>query len=140
MSDESMNKPPIWFWIVSVLALIWNGLGVMAYLARAFTTEEMIAALPEEQRAEFLVEYPTWYTAAFAIAVFAGTLGCLALILRKKWAYGLFILSVLGAIIQHVYLFMNVDMQSVIMPIMIIVVCVFLIWFAKSATARGWIA
>jgi hypothetical protein len=140
MEENSINKPPIWFWIVSVLALIWNGLGVMAYLGRAFATEEMIAALPEEQQAEFLVEYPAWYTAAFAIAVFAGALGCLALLLRKKWAYTLFVLSALGAIIQHVYLFLNVDMSSLIMPIMVIVVCLLLIWLAKSATTKGWIS
>jgi hypothetical protein len=140
MEENSINKPPIWFWIVSVLALIWNGLGVMAYLGRAFATEEMIAALPEEQQAEFLVEYPAWYTAAFAIAVFAGALGCLALLLRKKWAYTLFVLSALGAIIQHVYLFLNVDMPSLIMPIMVIVVCLLLIWLAKSATTKGWIS
>ena len=39
----SINKPPVWFWVVCVLALIWNGLGVMAYLGRAFATDEMIA-------------------------------------------------------------------------------------------------
>ena len=137
---DSTSKPPIWFWIVSVVALVWNGLGVMAYLARAFATEEMIAELPTEQQAEFLTEYPAWYTAAFAIAVFAGTLGCLALLLRKKWAYGLFVLSALGAIVQHVYLFMNVDMPSLVMPVMVIVVCLFLIWFAKNATAKGWMS
>ena len=79
-----MTKPPVWFWIVSIVALIWNGLGVMAYLARAYATDEMIAALPPEQQAEFLAEHPAWYTAAFAIAVFAGVLGCLALLLRKN--------------------------------------------------------
>ena len=139
MTDSTI-KPPIWFWIVSVVALVWNGLGVMAYLARAFATYEMIAALPAEQQAEFLTEYPAWDTAAFAIAVFAGTLGCLALLLRKKWAYGLFVLSAIGAIIQHVYLFMNVDMPSLVMPVMIVVVCLFLIWFSKNSTAKGWIS
>lgn len=137
---DSTNKPPIWFWIVSVVALVWNGLGVMAYLARAFATDEMIAALPEEQQAEFLAEYPAWYTAAFAIAVFAGIMGCFALLIKKKWAYSLFVLSAIGAIIQHAYLFMNVDMPSLVMPVMVIVVCVFLIWFAKNATAKGWIS
>lgn len=138
MTDSTV-KPPIWFWIVSVLALVWNGLGVMAYLARAFATDEMIAALPEEQQAEFLTEYPVWYTAAFAIAVFAGIMGCFALLIRKKWAYGLFVISAIGAIIQHAYLFMNVDMPSLVMPVMVIVVCVFLIWFTKNATTKGWI-
>jgi len=137
---NSTKKPPVWFWIVSILALVWNGMGVIAYLARAFATEEMIAALPEEQQVEFLTEYPAWYTAAFAIAVFAGIFGCLALLLRKKWAYSLFIISTIGAIIQHAYLFMNVDMPSLVMPVMIIVVCVFLIWFAKNATTKGWIS
>lgn len=137
---NSSTKPPVWFWIVSVLALIWNGLGVMAYLVRAYATDEMIAALPEEQQAEFLMEYPAWYTAAFAIAVFAGVLGCFALLLRKKLAYGLFILSGLSAIIQHIYLFMNVDISSLVMPIMIIVVCLFLIWFSKNAITKHWIS
>ncbi|WP_341215858.1 hypothetical protein [uncultured Wocania sp.] len=137
---NSSTKPPVWFWIVSVLALIWNGLGVMAYLVRAYATDEMIAALPEEQQAEFLMEYPAWYTAAFAIAVFAGVLGCFALLLRKKLAYGLFILSGLSAIIQHIYLFMNVDIPSLVMPIMIIVVCLFLIWFSKNAITKHWIS
>ncbi len=137
---DSNSKPPIWFWIVSVVALIWNGLGIMAYLARAFATDEMIAALPEEQQAEFLTEYPAWYTASFAIAVFAGTFGCIALLIRKKWAYGLLALSAIGAIVQHVYLFMNVDIASYVMPVMVIAVCLFLIWFSKTATAKGWLS
>lgn len=137
----SMNKPPIWFWIVSVIALIWNGLGVMAYLGRAFATDEMIAALPAEQQAEFLAEYPAWYTAAFALAVFCGALGCIALLIRKKWAHPLFIISALGAIVQHVYLFMNVEMDgaAMVMPILVILVCLFLIWLAKNSISKGWI-
>jgi uncharacterized membrane protein len=136
---NSLNKPPIWFWIVSVLALVWNGLGVMAYLGRAFATNEMIAALPEEQQAEFLIEYPAWYTAAFALAVFCGALGCVALLIKKSWAYILFLISALGAIVQHAYLFMNVEDMSLVMPILVIVVCLFLIWFAKNAISKNWI-
>lgn len=138
---NSLNKPPIWFWIVSVLALLWNGAGVMAYLARAFATEEMINALPKEQQAEFLAEYPAWYTAAFALAVFCGALGCIALLIRKKWARLLFVISALGAIVQHTYLFMNVDItgSALVMPVMVIAVCLFLIWFAKNAIEKHWI-
>ena len=138
---NSTNKPPIWIWIVSVIALIWNGLGVMAYLTRAFMTDEMIAELPAEAQAEFLVEYPAWYTAAFALAVFCGALGCLALIIKKKWAYPLLVISALGAIVQHIYLFMNVDMDgaAMVMPILVIGVCIFLIWFAKNAISKHWI-
>ncbi len=140
---NSMNKPAIWFWIISVLALLWNGAGVMAYLGRAFITDEMIAALPEEQQAEFLIEYPAWYTAAFALAVFCGVLGCVALLIRKKWAHTLFIISALGAIVQHTYIFINIEMTAAVayvMPILVIVVCLFLIWFAKNAITKSWIS
>lgn len=137
----STTKPPIWYWIISVIALIWNGLGVMQYLARAYATDEMIATLPEEAQAEFLVEHPAWYTAAFAIAVFCGALGALSLLLRKKWAYFLFVISAFGAIIQHIYLFINVEMSGtqLVMPLMVILVCLFLIWYAKNSIQKDWI-
>ncbi|WP_417860939.1 hypothetical protein [Winogradskyella sediminis] len=135
------RKPPISFWIISVLALLWNGAGVMAYIGRAFMTDEIIAQLPKEQQAEFLVEYPAWYTAAFALAVFCGALGCITLLIRKKWAYPLFIISALGAIVQHIYLFISVEMDAptLIMPILVIVICIFLIWYAKKSISKGWI-
>jgi len=137
----STTKPPIWYWIISVIALIWNGLGVMQYLARAYATDEMIATLTEEAQAEFLVEHPAWYTAAFAIAVFCGALGALSLLLRKKWAYFLFVISAFGAIIQHIYLFINIEMSGtrLVMPLMVILVCLFLIWYAKNSIQKDWI-
>ncbi|HZW63635.1 MAG TPA: hypothetical protein VFF15_08350 [Flavobacteriaceae bacterium] len=140
MTDSSTLKPPVWFWLVSVVALLWNGMGVFAYLARVFVTDEMVAEMPPEQQAEFLREYPAWVTAAFALAVFCGALGCIALLLRKKWAYTLFVLSAIAAIAQHIYIFMNVELTSVVMPVLVIVVCVSLIWFAKKAMKENWIS
>lgn len=139
MTDLSNTKPPVWFWIIAVVALIWNGMGVMAYLVRAFMTDEMIAAIPEEQQAEYLIEHPAWYTAAFALAVFAGAFGCLALLLRKKWAYMLFLISFIAATIQQVYILVTIEEASPIMPIMIIIVCAFLVWFSKMSTAKRWL-
>tara|TARA_R110002124_G_scaffold163723_1_gene331128 strand:+ start:7707 stop:8126 length:420 start_codon:yes stop_codon:yes gene_type:complete len=139
MSD-STNKPNTGFWVIAVVALIWNLMGVMAYLTRAFITEEMIAALPPEAQAEFLVDYPAWYTGAFALAVFGGAFGALFLLFKKKIAVSLFLISAIGAIAQHLYLFMNVEMKDLVMPIMIIIVCLFLVWYSKDAAKKGWIS
>lgn len=136
MSTTS-NKPSALFYIIGVVALIWNGLGVIAYLGRAFITDEMIAQLPKEQQAEFLTEYPAWVTGAFATAVFAGVLASLLLLLKKKVAYPLFIISAVAAIAQHVYLFMNVEMNSLVMPILVVVVCIFLVWYSKKCISEG---
>jgi len=139
MTDLSNTKPPIWFWIITVVALIWNGMGVMMYLTHAFITDEMIAALPEEQQAEFLVEHPAWYTALFALAVFCGALGCLALLIRKKWAFMLFVVSFVTATIQQVYIIATVEDASPVMPLMVIIVCAFLVWFTKMGIAKRWL-
>ena len=139
MTNSSV-KPPVWFWIISIAALVWNGMGVMVYLTRAFATDEMISQMTPEQQAQFNVEYPAWVTAAFALAVFCGALGSLALLLRKKWAYQLLVVSAVAAIAQHIYYFMNVEMASMVMPIMVIVVCIFLIWFSKNSIAKNWIS
>ncbi len=37
-----LNKAPVWFWMLSVLALLWNLIGIIAYLTMAFATDEMI--------------------------------------------------------------------------------------------------
>ena len=139
MTNSSV-KPPVWFWIISIAALVWNGMGVMVYLTRAFATDEMIAQMTPEQQAQFNVEYPAWVTAAFALAVFCGALGSLALLLRKKWAYQLLVVSAVAAIVQHIYYFMNVEMASIVMPIMVIIVCIFLIWFSKNSITKNWIS
>lgn len=48
----STNKPSVVFWIIAVIAFIWNGMGVIAYLAQAYITDEAKALLPEA-RASF---------------------------------------------------------------------------------------
>ena len=51
-------------------------------------------------------------------------------------------ISALGAIVQHAYLFMNVEMDgaAMAMPVMVIIVCLFLIWLAKNAITKNWIS
>lgn len=144
MTDLSSNKPPIWFWIVSVLALVWNAMGVNAYLQQAYDTEAHRSQYTAEQL-QAMAEQPSWYTAAFAIAVFAGTLGCIALLIRRKIAKPLFILSLIAVLVQ---LYHNLIMTSAIqdagtfgmvMAIMIPIIAILLIMLAKKAASNGWI-
>jgi hypothetical protein len=141
----STNKPPIWFWIVSVLALIWNAMGVHGYLSQAYKTSAFTDAYTTEQ-IEVMEAMPAWYTALFAIAVFSGALGCLLLILRKKFAKSLLILSFLAATAMMVYFLFLADLQGVdfsenkIMSYVIIVFAIFLVWFSRKSHAKMWIS
>ena len=143
MTNTTRVKPPIWFWVVSVLALLWNLLGVMAYLAQVNMTDEALAALPEAERALY-ENQPMWATMAFAIAVWGGALGSLALLLRKRWARAVLLISLIGIIIQmtHSFFFSNnfevYGPDKMIMPIMVIVFGVLLVLFARMAINRNW--
>ena len=137
MTNSSI-KPPVWFWIISVLALIWNVLGIGAYLAQAYMTDEALAALPEADQAMY-ANLPAWYTAAFALAVFCGALGCIALLLRKKWAYMLLLISLIAVIVQMSYVIFSLNMANAMTP-MIIIVALFLVWYSKKAITKGWIS
>ena len=90
---KTSTKPTLIYWIIAVIAVLWNIMGVVAYLKQAYLTEEALAKLPEADQM-YYTNVPAWVTAAFAIAVFSGTFGCIALLLRKKLATILLIISV----------------------------------------------
>ncbi|MTE25624.1 hypothetical protein [Winogradskyella ouciana] len=139
-----VNKPPIWFWIVSVIALIWNGMGVHGYLSQAYETAAYTDTYTTDQL-EVMNNLPAWYTALFAIAVFSGALGCLLLLIRKKTAKLFLILSFIAATIQMIYFLFIADLNGVdfsankIMAYIIIVFAAFLVWFAKHSASKRWI-
>ncbi|UTD14392.1 hypothetical protein HER15_02420 [Tenacibaculum mesophilum] len=143
MTDS--NKPTTLFWIIGIAALVWNGLGVMSYIGQAYMTDEVRAALPEAERALY-ENVPTWVTAAFAIAVFGGLLGSAFLLMRKKLARPMFLISLIAIVVQMSYnLFMSRASEvygpgSIIMPIMVIVIGVFLLMYSKKTIAKGWLS
>ena len=137
-------KPPLWFWIVSVLLLAWNGMGVMAYIQQATIGQEALQAMPAAERA-LLLARPAWATAAFALAVFGGVVGCLLLLVRSRRALPMLVVSLIGVVAQMVYQFAIADSLAVygpgglIMPAMIVAGALFLVWFAATGRSRGWL-
>jgi hypothetical protein len=145
MSDVSKSKAPTWFTIVAALLLVWNLLGVMAYLMQVTMSPEAIAALPEAER-QIYENTPTWATVAFAVAVNCGALGCLLLLLKRSLA-GLFLqLSLAGVLVQMFHAFFISNSFEVfgpggaVMPVMVIVIAVFLVILAAKAKAKHWTA
>ncbi len=146
MTTNSTNKPPIWFWIVSLAALLWNSAGAYMYLQQAYNTEVHQAMYTPEQL-EMVNNMPSWATAAFAIAVFGGVLGCIGLLLRKKWAKSIFLLSLLGIIAHQIIynLFMSGAMEeygssAMIFPILTFIIGGLLLLFTNKSIAKHWLS
>ena len=139
----STNKPSAGFWIIAVIALIWNAMGVMTYLMEQYKVEAYRADFTAEQLA-LMDSAPAWAIALFAIAVFSGLLGCIFLLMRKKMATPLFLISLLCILFNIGYslfatnqheLFGTVD--GIVMPLVVVVIGVFLYFFSKKSTAKG---
>jgi hypothetical protein len=139
-----MNATPKWYLPVAIVALLWNLIGCAAYLHDVMLTAEDIAMLPADQQALYAAR-PSWSVAATAVAVWAGALGCLGLVLRRRWATPLLIASLGGVIVQDVSLF-AMSSQAAIPPAayalqgLVLVIAIGLVLLARKASARGWLA
>lgn len=142
--STSIIKTPTLFWVISILALLWNIMGVMAYLGQVYITDETLASLPEADQF-YIKNVESWVTAAYAIAVFTGALGCIALLLRKKIAKKLFIISLIAFLAQSTYNFfiqefMEVQPLQMAWSFIILSTCIFLVWYSTIAIKKAWVS
>ncbi|MAY83486.1 MAG: hypothetical protein CMP59_05060 [Flavobacteriales bacterium] len=142
--NDLRDKLPKWFWAIAIIGLIWNIMGVMAYLAQVFATPEMIETWPDGQ-AEMVENRPAWATAAFAIAVWSGFIASIALLMKRRIAYTLFLVSLIGIVIQYFYeLFLmetewSYEANPVVIMILIPLLGIIMLMVSKKAKANGWL-
>ncbi|WP_396215176.1 hypothetical protein [Gemmatimonas sp.] len=132
---------PKWFMPVAVVALLWNLMGCAAYLMDVMLTPEAVAAMPPDQQALYAAR-PVWAVAAYAFAVWGGALGCVGLLVRKRWAAPAFLASLLGLIVQDAAVFgmSPVPLSATIYALqgMVLVIAVLLLMLANRASRDGW--
>lgn len=136
------NTAPRWLLWVSIILLLWNLMGVGAFVSQWMMTPEQLATLPAEQQAMW-ASMPAWAWGGYAIAVFAGTLGAIGLLMRKKWAAPLFLISLIAVLVQFAYPFIIADglntlgMAALLFPAFIILVAIVQWRFAVACRATG---
>lgn len=138
------NNPSSSFWVISAVAVVWNLLGVGAYMADVSMSADAMAKLSQPMQ-DLYATRPAWSTGAFAIAVFGGLLGSILLLLRKKLATPVLMTSLVAILVQNVYNFGVAKMQSpelmggiaFAMPALVILIGVYLIYFSRTQTRAG---
>jgi len=137
-------NPPKWFTIAAALALVWNLIGVLAFIGQIMMSPEVLAELSQAEQ-DIYLSTPLWATTAFACAVVGGLLGSFALLMKKPLAQPLLILSLLAVIIQmfHSFVISNAlevfGPDRVIMPVMVIIIAITLVYLSKKAKTNGWL-
>lgn len=142
MNDTPTSRPPLHFWIVAVLALLWNAVGAFDYLATQLRLESYMSGFSQEQLA-FFYGLPTWVVAAWAIAVWSAVFGSLALIFRMRWALGLFVISLLAMLASAFHNFVLAEGLEVmgafgaIFSGVIAAIGLFLVCYSRAMLRRG---
>lgn len=140
MNTETAVRVHWSFWVIGAVALIWNLMGVVNFLAQM--NADMLDAYRESERA-IIEGRPAWATAGFALAVFGGTFGSALLLLRKSAAFYVFLASLAGVLVTMAHaLGAGIEFGAgeilgiILMPV---AVAAFLIGYTRSAANRGWI-
>ena len=142
MATVAPAAPPAWFRIVALIAVLWNAFGVFQYLSSVGLFGDPMASLTAEQRAA-AESIPAAVIGAFALGTFAGLIGSLGLLLGKRWALPVLVLSLLALIVLEGWIVFLSGMLDIFggagLPATIVVVSLLLVWLAWHARQRGWL-
>jgi hypothetical protein len=141
MASVAPAATPAWFRIVALVAIVWNAFGVVMYLSSVGMFGDPLQGLSDAERA-IASGIPASITAAFAIGTFAGLAGSLGLVLGRRWAWPLLLLSLVALLILEcwiVFLSRAVELHGIAVPVAVTVGALLLAWLAYHARERGWL-
>ena len=141
--DEGLSPRPIagWYTIAAIASLVFMVLGCVG-LAMHVTTNP--ATLPLDERALFEAE-PGWVLAASAVGFVAGAPGSLLLVLRRRAAEQILLVSLAGMLVwlggmmltPRFRDLLSTDQIAVLLAIVAISWTIY--WFARHSRQRGWL-
>lgn len=143
MNTETKN-PNTGYWIIAIIALLWNLMGVSQFFMQAMNTENFRAQYTEEQLL-IIDNLPLYYILIFAIAVFASFLGAVFLIARRKQAISFLTVGLIAVVLQCSYnLFINEGKASYgaieyTMLFVLPLVSALLLYYARIANGKAWL-
>ena len=143
MEEDLYSPRPVagWFIIAAVASLLFMGLGCISYLMHVFANP---ATMPLDQSAAYDAE-PAWVTGAYAVAVWAGLLGAILLIVRRRAAAWLLLLSLIAVLIWLAGLILvtqlreSMSANDLLVALVVAALTWTVYWFARHSRQRGWL-
>ena len=143
MPNDLYAPQPVakWYMPAAIASLLFMALGCASYVWHVTLDP---AGLPVDQRAIYDA-VPTWMTAAFAIAVWAGLAGALMLVMKRKLAQPLLLVSLIAVVVQFAGYFVDPELRQImtpdayVLPVVIMLLTWTIFWFARHSAQRGWL-
>jgi hypothetical protein len=120
-------------------------MGLLSFFNSEMMSPEAIAALPQEMQ-DMMAATPMWMRAIYGVATIGGFVGAVGLMMRKSWSMPLLVTSLVAVIVQMSYWLFGMGAMEKLgsgaagMPVVVILLGAFAVWFAMTAKQRGIIA
>ena len=137
-------KIPVLFYVLTSVLLVWNLMGISAFIVQMSIDPSQIEAMSDSER-DMYENYPAWALIVFGIAVFGSSIGALALLLRRKFSKKILLVSLLAVLVQmshNVFVVQSTAVYgpgAIVMPVMVVIISVFLLWYSNFADKKGWL-
>ena len=143
MEEDPYTPRPTagWYMPAAIASLLFMGLGCVMYLTHVFADP---SNMPLDQRAAYEAE-PVWVTGAYAVAVWAGLAGTILLVMKRRLAEFVILVSLaavlvwLGGLIVVAPLRENMSANDLLVAIVVAALTWTVYWFARHSRQRGWI-
>jgi hypothetical protein len=141
--DEHHHPRPIagWYMPAAVASVLFMGLGCIIYLMHVLADPN---SLPLDQRVALEAE-PTWVTGANAIAVWVGLVGAVLLVMKRKIAEWVLLVSLVAVLIWLAGLIVvgplreSMSANDLLVAIVVTALTWTIYWFARHSRQRGWL-
>lgn len=105
-------KTPWHLWLFGVASLAWNAMGCWTWYQQITGAPAYYATMTMAQ-VEYIRSAPQWVTIAFGLAVWAGLLGALALLLKRRLAFNAYVAGLIGFVANSVHSFLLTDGRTI---------------------------
>jgi hypothetical protein len=143
MTDRT-NKTPWHLWVVGVIAVLFNAIGVFDFVMAMTQGSSYMASagMTPAQIAHYL-EMPAWMTAVWAIGVWGAFVASVLILLRSRLAVPVFAVSLTAFLISLLYTYVLTDggavmgRQMAITNLVITALLLFFLWYSWRMSKRG---
>jgi hypothetical protein len=137
--DNARAGTPWHLWLVGILTLLFNAMGVMSYTMTKLGKLADLGMTPDQ--IAFMDSYPAWVSALWALGVWGAFAGSVLVLLRSKLAVAAMLAALVGLIGTTVYNYgmteVPASMQAPALDVAIWAVTLFLLLYARRMAAAG---
>lgn len=137
-------KTPWHLWVVGIVSLLWNAMGVTDFTMTQVKPEMWLKAFTPEQ-VEYIQGFPFWAVVVWGVGTWGSFLGSVLLLARRGVAFHFLAASLAGALLTSLYSFglsdglkvMGGGAGMIAFNAIIVTISVLLLVYAKNMRKDG---